>query len=46
VEKGHTSWGELLSSGQFGVALSIYSHTVDKAAAKGAPVAGGRPCNR
>jgi iron(III) transport system substrate-binding protein len=39
VEKGHTVMGELLSSGQFGVALSIYSHTVDKAAAKGAPVA-------
>lgn len=39
VEKGHTVMGELLSSGQFGVALSIYSHTVDKAASKGAPVA-------
>lgn len=39
VVKGHTVMGELLSSGQFGVALSIYSHTVDKAAAKGAPVA-------
>jgi iron(III) transport system substrate-binding protein len=39
VEKGHTVMGELLSSGQFGVALSIYSHTVDKAADKGAPVA-------
>jgi iron(III) transport system substrate-binding protein len=39
VVKGHTVQGELLSSGQFGVALSVYSHTVDKAAAKGAPVA-------
>jgi iron(III) transport system substrate-binding protein len=37
--KGHTVQGELLSSGQFGVALSVYSHTVDKAAEKGAPVA-------
>lgn len=39
VVKGHTVMGELLSSGQYGVAMSIYSHTVDKAAAKGAPVA-------
>jgi iron(III) transport system substrate-binding protein len=40
VVKGHTVMGELLSAGQFEVALSIYSHTVDKAAHKdGAPVA-------
>jgi iron(III) transport system substrate-binding protein len=39
VVKGHTVQGELLSSGQFAVALSAYSHTIDKAAAKGAPVA-------
>jgi iron(III) transport system substrate-binding protein len=40
VVKGHTVMGELLSAGQFSVALSIYSHTVDKAAHKdGAPVA-------
>jgi iron(III) transport system substrate-binding protein len=39
IVKGHTVQGELLSSGQFGVALSVYSHTVDKAARKGAPVA-------
>lgn len=39
VTKGHTVQGELLSAGQFGVALSVYSHTIDKAAAKGAPVA-------
>ena len=39
VVKGHTVQGELLSSGQFAVALSVYSHTIDKAAAKGAPVA-------
>ena len=31
--------GELLSAGQFDVAPSIYSHTVDNAAEKGAPVA-------
>lgn len=39
VTKGHTVQGEMLSAGQFAVALSVYSHTVDKAAAKGAPVA-------
>ncbi|WP_066952525.1 ABC transporter substrate-binding protein [Streptomyces lushanensis] len=39
VTKGHTVQGELLSAGQFAVALSVYSHTVDKAAKKGAPVA-------
>jgi iron(III) transport system substrate-binding protein len=39
VAKGHTVQGELLSSGQFAVAMSVYSHTIDKAAAKGAPVA-------
>lgn len=39
VVKGHTVMGELLSAGQFSVALSIYSHTVDKAAHEdGAPV--------
>jgi iron(III) transport system substrate-binding protein len=39
VVKGHTVMGELLSAGQFDVAPSIYSHTIDKAAADGAPVA-------
>jgi len=39
IAKGHTVMGELLSAGQFDVAVSIYSHTVDNAAAKGAPVA-------
>lgn len=39
VAKGHTVQGELLSAGQFAVAVSLYSHTVDKAAKKGAPVA-------
>jgi iron(III) transport system substrate-binding protein len=39
VTKGHTVQGELLSAGQFAAAASVYSHTVDNAAAKGAPVA-------
>lgn len=38
IVKGHTVQGELLSAGQFGVATSIYSHTVDQAADEGAPV--------
>ena len=32
VVKGHTVQGELLSAGQFDVGVSLYSHTVDKAA--------------
>lgn len=44
VAKGHTTQGELLSAGQFAVAVSSYSHTIDKAAAEGAPVAW-RPAN-
>ena len=39
IVKGHTVQGELLSAGQFDVGVSLYSHTVDKAAAIGAPVA-------
>ena len=39
IAKGHTVQGELLSAGQFAVAISSYSHTIDKAADKGAPVA-------
>jgi iron(III) transport system substrate-binding protein len=39
IAKGHTVQGELLSAGQFAVAVSAYSHTVDNAAAKGAHVA-------
>jgi iron(III) transport system substrate-binding protein len=39
IAKGHTVQGELLSAGQFAVAVSSYSHTIDKAAKKGAPVA-------
>lgn len=31
VVKGHTVQGQLLSAGQFGVATSLYKHTVDKA---------------
>lgn len=38
VVKGHTTQGELLSAGQFAVTVSSYSHTIDKAADKGAPV--------
>lgn len=30
VVKGHTVQGQLLSAGQFGVAMSLYKHTVDK----------------
>lgn len=39
VTKGHTVQGQLLAAGQFAVACSVYSHTVDNAAGKGAPVA-------
>ena len=39
VARGHTVQGELLSAGQFDVAISSYSHTIDGAAADGAPVA-------
>lgn len=38
VAKGHTTQGEMLSAGQFAVTISSYSHTIDKAADKGAPV--------
>jgi iron(III) transport system substrate-binding protein len=39
IAKGHTTQGELLSAGQFAITVSSYSHTIDKAADKGAPVA-------
>lgn len=39
VTKGHTEQGQLLSAGQFAVAASAYSHTIDGAEDKGAPVA-------
>lgn len=45
VTKGHTVQGELLSAGQFAVALSVYSHTIDKAADGKAPV-NWRPADR
>lgn len=38
LAKGHTVQVELLSAGQFAVALSAYSHTIDQFAEKGAPV--------
>lgn len=38
IVKGHTVQGELLSAGQFSTAVSLYSHTVDKAQDIGAPV--------
>jgi iron(III) transport system substrate-binding protein len=44
IAKGHTTQGELLSAGQFAVTVSSYSHTVDKAADRGAPV-GWRPAS-
>jgi iron(III) transport system substrate-binding protein len=39
VVKGHTTQAELLGAGQFDVAVSSYSHSIDKAARKGAAVA-------
>ena len=39
--KGHTVQGELMAAGQFDVALSLYSQTVERLAAKGAPVSYG-----
>jgi iron(III) transport system substrate-binding protein len=39
IAKGHTTQGELLSAGQFDITVSSYSHTIDKAADQGAPVA-------
>ncbi|MBC6470622.1 ABC transporter substrate-binding protein [Actinomadura alba] len=39
IAKGHTVQGELLSAGQFSVVASNYSYIVERARAKGAPVA-------
>lgn len=39
IVKGHTVQGELLSAGQFSVVASNYSYIVERAKAKGAPVA-------
>ncbi len=38
IVKGHTVQAELLAAGQFDVALSTYSHSVDELEAEGAPV--------
>lgn len=38
IVKGHTVQAELLAAGQFDVALSTYSHSVDELEEKGAPV--------
>jgi iron(III) transport system substrate-binding protein len=45
IAKGHTVMGEPLAAGQFDVAASIYSHTVDNAA-EGAPVSFCRTVSR
>jgi iron(III) transport system substrate-binding protein len=39
IVKGHTVQGELLSAGQFSVVVSNYTYIVERAKAKGAPVA-------
>ena len=39
VVKGHTVQAELLSAGQYAVAVSLYNYLVDDLTAKGAPVA-------
>jgi iron(III) transport system substrate-binding protein len=39
IAKGHSTQGELLSAGQFDITVSSYSHTIDKLADEGAPVA-------
>lgn len=39
--KGHTVQGELLAAGQFKVAMSVYTQTVDRLTSKGAPVSFG-----
>lgn len=41
IVKGHTSQGELLAAGQFDVALSLYTQTIDRAKKDGAPVSYG-----
>jgi iron(III) transport system substrate-binding protein len=39
--KGHTVQGELMAAGQFAVALSVYTQTIDRLVAKGAPMSYG-----
>lgn len=41
VVKGHTVQGDLMAAGQFDVALSLYSQTVERLLGKGAPVSYG-----
>jgi iron(III) transport system substrate-binding protein len=41
VVKGHTVQGDLMAAGQFDVALSVYSQTIERLLAKGAPVSYG-----
>ena len=38
IRSGHTLMGELLSSGELPLAVSIYNHSVEKMAQRGAPV--------
>jgi iron(III) transport system substrate-binding protein len=38
IVKGHTTQAELLAAGQFDVALSTYSHSVDELDQEGAPI--------
>lgn len=39
VEKGHTTQNDFLVAGKYGVAVSAYTHSLDKGSAKGQPVA-------
>lgn len=39
VAKGHTTQAELMGAGQFDISVSAYSHSIDKAADAGAPLA-------
>ena len=41
VVKGHTVQGDLMAAGQFDVAMSVYSQTIERLLAKGAPVSYG-----
>jgi iron(III) transport system substrate-binding protein len=41
IVKGHTVQGDLMAAGQFDVAMSVYSQTVERLLAKGAPVSYG-----
>jgi iron(III) transport system substrate-binding protein len=41
IVKGHTVQGELMAAGQFDVALSVYTQTIDRLVGKNAPVSYG-----